>query len=160
MKGHPQTTMTTRPASDIVSKKEPESLTFLYSVQGKPSKDEMSKMTRFKMHDPDVEGIVRIEKENVGCIIRGCSTSCPSIDKYKAHLKNVHGIRNSHTSGSKIDCPVPGCPKKLREGSMMRHIILFHMNAIRVACPHCLTSYTRIETLRAHLDKKHGGSVS
>jgi hypothetical protein len=98
-------------------------------------------------------GII-IEQKNLKCIVGECSVICALVDDYKKHLKTVHEIRNSHTSGNLVDCPVSECSKKLREGSVMRHI-LTHSDAIRLGCTACPRSFTRIDSLRTHTAYKH-----
>jgi len=141
----PDTTITI-PASDIASRPTPKIL----HRKGKISQN----------HKRDIiEGcIMAVEKENIKCIIGECPTSCASVNGYKAHLKVVHRIHNSHTSGNKTNCPVSGCAKRLGEGSVMRHI-LGHLDAIRMVCTICSVSFTRIDTLKSHITANHGGEV-
>lgn len=100
--------------------------------------------------------IMTVEKENIKCIFGECPKICPSFNEFKKHLTTAHGVSNSHTSGIKIDCPVSGCTKQLGEGSMMRHMVHTHADAIRVVCAICEMSCTRIDALRAHINDCHG----
>lgn len=141
--------------ADIASRPEASTLKISYPKRKAPRAHE-STSTRFKVQSIK-DNIIIVEKEDIKCIVGECEEPCASIKEFKIHLKTAHGIRNSHTPGDNVDCPVSGCARRLQVGSLMRHI-LKHIDAVRVVCAICPMNYSRIETLRQHIARKHGSS--
>jgi hypothetical protein len=141
------------PGSDNVPKMEPR------TPKTAGPKRKISKLQASKTTRSNRKGLTVIEKSDIRCIVGECFISCPSIKQYKKHLKTVHAVSTSHTSDKIVDCQVPGCLKKLREGSMMRHITQTHLKASHVVCDICHARFSRVDSLRSH-ESKHAESTS
>ncbi|KIK95601.1 hypothetical protein PAXRUDRAFT_140287 [Paxillus rubicundulus Ve08.2h10] len=73
---------------------------------------------------------------------------------FNAHLRDFHGI-NSHEVP--YQCLWYGCSAQpMQKPSLERHVKEVHIPAVW-ACPHCLETFTRKNTLQIHLNERCQG---
>ena len=87
-----------------------------------------------------------------------CGRRFVSFDKLITHLGDEHDAKGY--SHRKLVCHwltrMGPCKKDCRRHGIRRHIAT-HLK-LSVDCDHCEKSYSRADTLRAHIKKKHAGA--
>jgi len=77
-----------------------------------------------------------------------CGHKVNSKNNLKTHKNIVH-------EGIWLRCPETGCDYKAKDSSTFRHHKKVVHHGERLVCPHCSLCFTKITSLKKHMEKKH-----